>query len=79
MASEKKEDDPFTRRKCQPTLVTLVRIILLCSQYSGIVYLTVTNTLCCCCFQAFRDSGASELLQQLSQSQDDKETDDVVR
>ena len=81
MASEKKEDDPFTRRKCQPTLVTLVRIIilLLCSQDSGIVYLTVTNTLCCCCFQAFR--GASELLQQLSQSQDDKETapDDVVR
>ena len=27
MSSADKKDDPFTRRKCQPTLVTLVRYL----------------------------------------------------
>ena len=35
MSSADKKDDPFTRRKCQPTLVTLVHILATTSMHDG--------------------------------------------
>jgi hypothetical protein len=72
MLTSDKKDDPFTRRKCQPTLVTLVLnsadSVTVCPSYwYAPLFL-----------QAFRESAmpeASELLQQLAdaKTEEDKE------
>ncbi len=72
MSTSDKKDDPFTRRKCQPTLVTLVlnsadNVTVCPSYWYAPLFL-----------QAFRESAmpeASELLQQLAdaKTEEDKE------
>ena len=70
MSGTDKKDDPFTRRKCQPTLVTLV--------LSSADHITVYTLYVPLFLQAFRESAmpeASELLQQLAdaKTEEDKE------
>ena len=72
LSSTDKKDDPFTRRKCQPTLVTLVPS----SADHNII--TVYPLYVPLFLQAFRESAmpeASELLQQLAdaKTEEDKE------
>ena len=70
LSTTDKKDDPFTRRKCQPTLVTLV---LSSADHNTVYPLYVPLFL-----QAFRESAmpeANELLQQLAdaKTEEDKE------
>ena len=75
MSSADKKDDPFTRRKCQPTLVTLVCTCSTINMHNrtDLQFHYVSTTP-----QAFRESAmpeATELLQQLAEAktEEDKE------